>query len=155
MHKLEVSSKAPDFSLADANEKQFSLADFAGKNIVIYFYPKDDTPGCTIEANDFKEYYNEFDKLNTVIIGVSKDSCKSHVKFITKYDLPFILLSDENLDMCKAYGVWVEKSMYGRKYMGIERSTFLIDTNSVVQKIWSKVKVKNHAKEVLEITKAL
>jgi peroxiredoxin Q/BCP len=153
MSKLQILDKAPDFSALDSYGNQVSLKDFAGKFVVIYFYPKDDTPGCTVEANDFKDNYKNFVDLNTVIIGVSKDSCKRHVKFTEKYELPFILLSDEDLQICKDYKIWVEKSMYGKKYMGIERSTFLIDPQGVVKKSWHKVKVKNHVNEVLQVVK--
>ncbi|MDE3061363.1 MAG: thioredoxin-dependent thiol peroxidase [Pseudomonadota bacterium] len=126
-----------------------------GKNMVLYFYPKDDTPGCTVEAKDFRDHIKEFEKAGTVVIGVSKDSVKSHDKFKEKYCLPFPLASDESGKMCEDYGVWVEKSMYGKSYMGIERATFLIDNTGTIRRIWRKVKVDGHVKEVLEAAKGL
>jgi len=141
--------KAPAFDMAASSGKRVSLAELAGKNIVLYFYPRDDTPGCTIEAKDFRDMIKDFEKANTVILGVSKDTVKSHDKFKEKYCLPFPLGSDEDGSVCEAYGVWVEKSMYGKKYMGIERATFLIDSKGVLRKTWRKVSVDGHAKEVL------
>ncbi len=126
-----------------------------GKHMVLYFYPRDDTPGCTLEAKDFKESMKEFEALNTVIIGVSKDSVKSHGDFRKKYCLPFPLASDESGKMCEDYGVWVEKSMYGKTYMGIERATFLIGKTGVIRNIWRKVKVDGHVQEVLNAVKNL
>ena len=138
------------FTAPANSNKKINLSEFAGKNnIVLYFYPKDDTPGCTLEAKDFKDAMDNFSNNDTIIIGVSKDNVTSHDKFIKKYCLPFDLVSDETLEICKSYGVWVEKSMYGKKYMGIERSTFLIDKNQNIVKEWRKVKVKGHVKEVL------
>lgn len=141
--------KAPDFSLLNDKGEEISLKDFKGKKVVLYFYPKDDTSGCTKEACDFRDKIKVFEKNKIVVIGVSKDSVKSHDKFRKKYNLPFMLLSDENLDVLKKYDVWKEKSMYGRKYMGIERTTFIIDEKGVIKEIYSKVKVDGHVDEVL------
>lgn len=141
---------APDFSLADKDGNIVSLSDFRGKKVVIYFYPKDNTPGCTRQACAYKEMYNEFKNKNIVIIGISKDSVKSHIKFADKYDLPFILLSDESLETIKAYDVWVEKKMYGKTYMGVERSTYIIDENGNIEKVMKKVKPDNNSSDVLK-----
>ena len=146
---LLVGGTAPAFDMAASDGKRAKLADFAGKNVVLYFYPKDDTPGCTIEAKDFRDLMGDFAKADTVILGVSKDSVKSHDKFKEKYCLPFMIGSDEDGSVCDAYGVWVEKSMSGKKYMGIERATFLIDGKGVIKNIWRKVSVDGHAKAVL------
>ena len=135
------------FILSDGND--LLSDDFLGKKLVVYFYPKDDTPGCTKESLEFSELQKEFIKLNTNIIGISKDTVEKHKKFISKHELKIKLVSDENLEICKSFDVWIEKSMYGRKYMGIERSTFLFDENLVLLNAWRKVKVKGHAKEVL------
>ena len=124
---LKPGMKAPDFSLLNDEGQKFSIKDLKGKKVILYFYPKDDTSGCTKEACDFRDSIKVFEKKNAVIIGISKDSVKSHQKFKSKYKLPFTLLSDENLDVLKKYDVWKEKSMYGRKYMGVERTTFIID----------------------------
>jgi peroxiredoxin Q/BCP len=126
-----------------------------GKPVVLYFYPKDDTSGCTAEACAFRDALPDFSKVKAEIVGVSRDSVASHDLFKRKFELPFPLASDEDGKVCRAYGVWVEKSMYGRKYMGIERSTFLIDANGVVRKMWRKVKVPGHAQDVLEAAEAL
>jgi peroxiredoxin Q/BCP len=123
--------------------------DLKGKKVILYFYPKDDTSGCTAEACSFRDNIKVIDKKNTVVIGVSKDNTKSHQKFKTKYDLPFTLLSDENFEMLNDYGVWKEKSMYGRKYMGIERTTFIIDEKGKIQEVFDKVKVPGHVEEVI------
>jgi len=147
---LEEGQKAPDFLLPSTANREISLEEFKGKKIVLYFYPKDDTPGCSIEARDFQTLKDEFEKNNTVILGISKDSVNSHNKFIKKKCLSFILLSDELADTCKAYGVFGEKSMYGKKYIGINRTTFLIDENGVIEKIWKNVSVTGHAAEVLK-----
>lgn len=152
---LNVGDKAPAFDMEISDGKRVSLTTLAGKNIVLYFYPKDDTPGCTIEAKDFRDMMKDFEKANTVIIGVSKDSVKSHDKFKEKYCLPFALGADEDGSVCDAYGVWVEKSMYGKKYMGIQRATFLIDAKGILRNIWPKVSVEGHAKEVLEEARKL
>lgn len=148
--KQQAIEKAYTFNLPANGEKQINLDDYKGsKNVVLYFYPKDDTPGCTIEAKDFRDNIEAFQNLNTVIIGVSADSVTKHDKFIAKYCLPFDLVSDEELEVCNKYGVWVQKSLYGRKYMGIERATFLIDKDQNIVKIWRNVKVSGHVKEVL------
>lgn len=152
---LSEGDKAPPFALPADGGAQVSLASFAGKNVVLYFYPKDDTPGCTVESKDFATHTPDFERCNTVVLGLSKDSVKSHDKFKEKYCLPFTLLSDETGSACEAYGTWVEKSMYGKSYMGIERSTFLIDGSGAIRKIWRKVKVDGHVKEVLEAAKKL
>ncbi len=153
---LEVGDTAPAFSMATDGGSKVSLKDFAGKkNVVLYFYPKDDTPGCTVEAKDFRDLYAKFKKADTVIIGVSKDSVKSHDKFKTKHCLPFTLGSDEDGAVCEAYGVWVEKSMYGKKYMGIQRATFLIDKKGAIAAVWPKVSVTGHAAEVLKAAESL
>lgn len=151
----QPTSPAPDFSLPDQTGEPVSLADFNGKQLVIYFYPKDDTPGCTTEAKDFTALKDEFAAANTDILGISKDSVAKHDKFINKHDLGITLISDEDGEMCEAYGVWVEKSMYGKTYMGIERTTFLIDKDGIIREVWNKVKVKNHAEQVLEAVKGL
>lgn len=152
---LKEGQKAPAFSLPADGGGKLSLKDCAGKALVLYFYPKDDTSGCTREAIDFSALAGAFKKAGAKVVGVSKDSVASHDKFKKKHDLSVGLLSDEEGKMVEAYGVWVEKSMYGRKYMGIERATFLIDAKGVIQKIWRKVKVPDHAAEVLEAVKAL
>ncbi len=150
---LEIGKKAPQFTLPDTFGNKTALKDFLGKKVVLYFYPKDNTSGCTMEANDFKANLKKFEKLNAVVIGVSKDSQKSHRKFVEKYELPFTLLSDEETKVIQKYGVWKEKSMYGRKYMGVERSTFIIDEKGKLIKIYPKVKVKGHVDEVLNFLK--
>ncbi len=145
-----VNMEAPDFTLLNEKEEKVSLRDYRGKKVVLYFYPKDMTPGCTTEACDFRDRHEEFSNLNTVILGVSGDEASKHTKFIEKYGLPFSLLVDENHEVSLKYGVWVLKKMYGREFMGIERSTFLINEEGIVEKEWRKVKVKNHIEEVLE-----
>ena len=144
----------PDVRM-DGAEGAISPADFKGQKLVVYFYPKDDTSGCTSEAKAFTALADEFRKSGTWIIGVSKDDAKSHAKFTAKYDLKVPLASDPDGSVCEAFGTWVEKSMYGRKYMGIERATFLVDRDGVVKKVWRKVKVPGHAEEVLEAARAL
>jgi peroxiredoxin Q/BCP len=146
---LKVGDKAPAFSLLSDNNEKISLKDLKGKTVVLYFYPKDMTPGCTTESCDFQSNLTKFNKKNVVILGVSKDSVKSHQKFKEKEGLKFPLLSDEDGKMCEAYGVWKEKSMYGKKYMGIERTTFVISPTGVIEKIYEKVKVDGHVDEVL------
>jgi len=146
---LEVNDMIPDMVLSTDGGQEFSLHSAKGKYLVIYFYPKDNTPGCTTESCDFRDMYYDFEKHNVIVVGVSKDSVKSHDKFKSDHSLPFPLLSDPDTKLCEAFGVWVEKSMYGKKYMGIERSTFLIDPTGKIQKIWRKVKIPNHVQEVL------
>jgi peroxiredoxin Q/BCP len=142
-------TQAPDFDMAAAGGKNVKLGDFAGRKLVLYFYPKDDTPGCTKEAIDFNGHRAAFEKADTALLGVSPDSAASHAKFKTKHDLDFPLASDEAKEVLERYGVWVEKSMYGRKYMGVERTTFLIDRKGNIAEVWSKVKVPGHAEAVL------
>ena len=146
---------APDFSLATDGGGNVRLSDLRGKNVVVYFYPKDSTPGCTKEAIAFTELKDEFGTANTEIVGVSKDSVKRHDNFKEKYDLDITLASDEEGKMIESYGVWVLKKNYGREYMGIERATFLIDAEGVVRKVWRKVKVKDHADAVLAAAQEL
>ena len=152
---LETGDKAPDFKGTTDGGGTVSLKDFKGKKVVLYFYPKDDTPGCTTEACGFRDALPDFGKLDATIIGVSKDSVARHDKFKAKYELPFTLASDEDGSLCEKYGTWIEKSMYGRKYMGIDRATFLIDAGGTVRRIWRKVKVKGHVEEVLAAVEAL
>ncbi len=145
---LQVNKKAPAINLPDVNGKKRTLKEFLGKKVVLYFYPKDMTPGCTTEACDFRDAFPNFKKLKAVVIGISPDSVERHKKFIEKYELPFILLSDEKKTVLEKYGVWKEKNMYGRKYMGVVRTTVLIDEKGIVRKIYPKVKVKGHVEEV-------
>ena len=152
---VEVGEKAPSFTLPADGGGKISLNDFKGKTLVLYFYPKDDTSGCTAEACAFRDALPDFSKVDAEIIGVSKDPVKKHDKFKDKYELNFPLSPDEDGAVCEAYGTWVEKSMYGRKYMGIERSTFVIDGKGVVRNVWRKVKVPGHADEVLKAAEAL
>jgi len=147
---LKVGDKAPAFTLVDDSGKKVSLKDFKGKKVVLYFYPKDLTPGCTVEACDFRDISALLKKKKAVVLGVSKDSVALHQKFRDKHELNFPLLSDEDGKVCEAYGVWQEKSMYGKKYMGISRTTFIIGTTGKIEKIFEKVKVKGHSQEVLE-----
>lgn len=146
---LKEGDKAPSFSLPSDNGETISLKDLKGKTVVLYFYPKDMTPGCTQEACDFRDAQAKFKKSNAVVLGVSKDSVERHVKFQEKYDLNFPLLSDEDGSVCEAYGVWKQKSLYGKKFMGIERTTFIIGPTGKIEKIYPKVKVKGHAEEIL------
>ena len=155
MADLNIGDAAPGFSLPRDGGEVVSLSDLKGKNVVLYFYPKDDTPGCTKEAIAFTGQKDDFAATNTVIFGISKDKVAKHEKFITKYDLTIPLLSDEEGTMCEDYGVWVEKSMYGKTYMGIERATYLIDKEGKIAQIWRKVKVPGHSDAVLEAAKAL
>jgi peroxiredoxin Q/BCP len=152
---LKVGDKAPDFSLPADGGSTVSLRALRGKTVVLYFYPKDDTSGCTAEACAFRDSLPDFSQAKAAVVGISRDTPASHDKFKAKYKLPFPLASDEDGKVCEAYGVWVEKSMYGRKYMGIERSTFLIDGKGAIRSIWRKVKVPGHAEEVLEAAEAL
>ena len=147
---LEPGAPAPDFSLAVSGGGTASLADYAGQTLVLYFYPKDDTPGCTTEAKDFSEHTEAFALKGARILGVSKDTVAKHDKFVAKHDLGITLGSDESGAVCEAYGVWVEKKMYGKTYMGIERATFLITGDGIVEEVWRKVKVKGHAQTVLD-----
>lgn len=150
----EEGKKAPDFKLTDQNEKTISLSDYKGKNVILYFYPKDDTSGCTKEACSFRDDFPKFKKVDAVILGVSPDSVESHKKFVKKYNLNFSLLADENKEVIKKYDVWKEKSLYGRKYMGVERTTYIIDPEGKIKKIFRKVKVDGHNKEVMEALKS-
>ena len=144
-----LNQQAPNFTLENEKGQQVSLSDFKGKNVVLYFYPKDMTPGCTTEACDFRDAHENFSSLNAVILGVSMDDANKHTKFIEKHGLPFSLLVDAEHEVAEKYGVWVLKKMYGREYMGIERSTFLINEEGIVVAQWRKVKVKNHIEAVL------
>lgn len=146
---LEVGAKAPDFTLFDKNGSAVSLSDFIGKKIVLYFYPKDNTPGCTRQACAFAASYNGFLDLDAIVIGISRDSVASHLKFAEKHSLPFILLSDPELTAIQAYGVWKEKKLYGKVSMGVERTTFIIDEEGKIEKIMPKVKPDTNAEEVL------
>jgi len=152
---LNVGDKAPSFKLKNQDAKVISLSDLKGKPIILYFYPKDDTPGCTKEACNFRDEFPKFGKMKAEIIGVSIDSVESHKKFADKYKLPFNLLADEKKEVVEKYGVWKEKNMYGEKYMGIERTTFIINTEGKISKIFPKVKVEEHNKEVMEALKEL
>lgn len=152
---LTIGDTAPDFKLPRSGGDEISLSAFRGQNVVLYFYPKDDTPGCTTEAKDFTAMAQDFEAANTVVIGLSKDTAAKHDKFIAKHTLSVLLASDEEGTAIEAYGVWVEKNMYGRKYMGIERATYLIDTEGKIAEIWRKVRVKAHAAAVLSKTKQL
>lgn len=152
---LNVGDKVPSTKLLNENEDKVSLKDFTGQYVVLYFYPKDNTPGCTQEAKDFRDNITKFDKLNTVVLGVSRDDSAKHQKFIEKYDLPFHLLVDADGKLCEQFGVWVQKSMFGKKYMGIERSTFIINPKGEVVADWRKVKVKDHVAAVLKVLKEL
>jgi len=147
--KIKKNNKAPNFRLPSTDKSIFELNKIKKKNIIIYFYPKDDTPGCTIESRDFSKLNNLISKNNSIVIGISKDSIESHLKFKKKYKLKFNLLSDEKLLVIKKYGVWGKKSFLGKKYMGIIRTTFLINKERKIHKIWSNVRVKDHAKDVL------
>jgi peroxiredoxin Q/BCP len=152
---LKAGDKAPDFTLPVDGGGKVSLKDLKGKKLVLYFYPKDDTPGCTTEACAFRDALPDFSRVKAAILGVSKDSVASHDKFKKKFKLPFPLASDADGAVCEAYGTWVEKSMYGKTYMGIERATFLIDETGVIRAIWRKVKADGHAEEVLKAAEAL
>ncbi len=150
MSELQPGDKAPNFTLPRDGGGQVSLADFSGRNVILYFYPKDSTTGCTIEAVDFTALSGEFEKLNAVVIGMSPDSVKSHDNFIAKQNLSVILASDTEKSVLEDYGVWQEKSMYGRKYMGVQRTTYLIGEDGKVKATWAKVKAKGHAEAVLQ-----
>ena len=152
---VEVGKKAPDFSAQTDGGGKIRLSDFKGKPVILYFYPKDDTSGCTKEACGFRDLKPNFSRAKAVVLGVSRDSVASHDKFKKKHDLNITLVSDEDGKICEKYGTWVEKSLYGRKYMGIERATFLIDGSGTVRNVWRKVKVAGHVEEVLAAVKAL
>jgi thioredoxin-dependent peroxiredoxin len=155
MSQLSIGKPVPDFTAMATSDQEVSLKALKGKNIVIYFYPKDSTPGCTTEGQDFRDNYSEFQKLNTEIFGVSRDSLKSHENFKTKQAFPFELISDPDEQLCKLFDVIKLKKLYGREYMGIERSTFLIDSKGKLAEEWRKLKVKGHVDQVLEAVKAL
>lgn len=145
---LKKGNKAPAFSLSDQEGKIHSLSDYKGKKVLLYFYPKDDTPGCTTEACNFRDNYDDLEKAGLVVLGISKDSIKSHKKFAEKFSLPFPILSDESLQTIKAYGVWKLKKFMGREYMGVDRMSFLIDEKGKIERIYEKVKAAEHAEEV-------
>ena len=153
MNELSEGQKAPEFTVNDQNGKSVSLSNFAGKSIILYFYPKDDTPGCTAEACSFRDNYESLLAEGFEVLGVSTDDEKSHLKFIGKYNLPFSLIADTEKKIVEAYGVWVEKNMYGKKYMGVSRKTFIIDKNGMILKIIDKVDTKNSSAQVLEFLK--
>jgi len=152
---VEIGKPAPDFAMPTDGGGTVRLSDLKGRKVVLYFYPKDDTPGCTKEACGFRDAMPDFSKLDAEIVGVSKDSVAKHGKFKAKYELPFTLASDEDGKVCEAYGVWVEKKLYGKTYMGIERATFLIDEKGMLREVWRKVKVPGHVEAVLEAAQAL
>ena len=149
----QTGNPAPDFQLQDQNGNDVKLSQFRGKNVVLYFYPKDDTPGCTREACDFRDQHSAVREAGAVVLGVSPDDTKSHQKFATKFSLPFPLLADTGHQVAESYGVWGEKSLYGRTFMGITRATFLIDTEGKVARVWPKVKVQGHVQEILQSLK--
>ncbi len=150
---IEEGKKAPSFTLKNSSGNKISLKDFSGTKVILYFYPKDMTSGCTQEACDFRDNHPDFKKLGVAVLGISVDSVESHKKFSDKYDLPFTLLSDEEKSVVEKYGVWKEKSMYGKKYMGIERTTFILDEEGKILKIFPKVKVTGHVNEILKLLK--
>jgi peroxiredoxin Q/BCP len=150
---LKIDTKAPTLNLSSTSGNSYSLKDSIGKYVVLYFYPKDDTPGCTIETNDFNKLLTKFKKLNCDVLGISKDDLKSHHKFKEKYKIKFDLLADDEIKVIKSYKIWNKKKFMGREFMGVIRSTFLIDPKGKIVKIWDNVKVKDHAKEVLETLK--
>lgn len=153
MTEITEGQKAPDFTAKDQDGNRVSLTDFSGKEIILYFYPKDDTPGCTAEACSFRDNYQSLLKEGFVVLGVSADDEASHQKFISKHNLPFSLIADTDNKICEAYGVWVEKNMYGKKYMGIARKTFIIDQDGVIKKIIDKVDTKNSSQQVLDLVR--
>jgi peroxiredoxin Q/BCP len=155
MSTVQVGRKVPDFKAAATGDRTFKLSDYKGKNLVVYFYPKDSTSGCTREGQDFRDSYNKFKRNKAIVVGVSRDSLKSHENFKAKQEFPFELLSDTDEALCALFDVIKEKNMYGRKVMGIERSTFLIDTSGKLRKEWRKVKVDGHVEEVLEAVREL
>ena len=150
---LKVGTKIKDFELPDQQQHMHRLSDYKGKKVVIYFYPKDNTPGCTTQACAFRDSYDQFKQKGVIVIGISKDSPESHQKFIDDYDLPFLLLSDEKLEVIEAFGVWVEKSMYGKKYMGVERATFVLDENHTITHVFEKASPKENASDILKALK--
>ena len=152
---IEINSIVPNFSLIGSDKKEHSLSEYKGKKIILYFYPRDNTPGCSTEACDFRDNNSIIEDMNTIVIGVSRDSLKSHDKFIEKFNLPFLLLSDEDETLCNLFGVIKEKNMYGKKVMGIERSTFIINEEGVLVKEYRKVKVKEHVSTILEDLESL
>jgi len=155
MSILDIDDIAPAFELPTNNDGTLRLSELKGKIVVLYFYPKDMTPGCTTESQDFRDKIKDFEKAGAVIVGASKDSVARHDKFVAKHDLPFVLVSDENGTLCEDYGVWKLKKLYGREFMGIERSTFVIDAEGVIRHLWRKVKVKGHVDEVLSVVQEL
>ncbi len=150
MKNIQQGDKAPEFKGVNQNGDAVSLSSYTGKKLVLYFYPKDDTPGCTAEACNLRDNYDQFLRKGYAILGVSPDGEKKHQKFIEKYDLPFDLLADTEKETCEMYGVWVKKSMYGREYMGVARTTFIIDENGIIEEIISKVKTKEHTDQILK-----
>ncbi|WP_274363049.1 thioredoxin-dependent thiol peroxidase [Paenibacillus thermotolerans] len=155
MTLVEVGKEVPDFTLPASNGKSFTLSKYRGRKVVIYFYPQDMTPTCTEQACQFRDYNGRFKRNKIVVVGISPDPIKSHGKFAEKYELPFLLLSDEDLKVSNLFGVWTMKKLYGREYMGIERSTFLIDEEGKLAKEWRKVRIKDHAEKVLEAAKQI
>ncbi|WP_053365325.1 thioredoxin-dependent thiol peroxidase [Bacillus sp. FJAT-27245] len=151
---VQTGAAAPDFSLPSVDGSQVKLSDFRGKNVVLYFYPKDMTPGCTTQACDFRDHHKSFEDVNAVVIGISPDPVERHKKFIDKYELPFMLLADTDHSVAEAYGVWKLKKNFGKEYMGIERSTFVIDREGKIAREWRGVKVKGHVEEALEFVRA-
>ena len=147
---LNIGDQAPEFTLASDQNQNVSLKDLRGKKVILFFYPKDNTPGCTKEACDFRDNFAAFKKSGALVFGISKDSAKAHTKFKEKYSLPFTLLVDANADVCEAYGVVNKKSLFGKTFLGIERSTFLIDTKGVIRAIWRKVKVPGHVEQIVD-----
>ena len=153
MSTIAIGELAPDFTLANENDEQITLSHLRGKKVVIYFYPKDHTPGCTKEACDFRDHFDQFIKNNVIVLGISKDSSRTHQKFKTKHDLPFSLLADVNGDVCAAYGVIDKKSLFGKTFLGIKRTTVLIDENGIIREIWRQVKVPGHVEQVSHASK--
>lgn len=153
--EIKVGDMAPDFQAMASNGEEIKLSDFRGKYVVLYFYPRDMTPGCTKEACSFRDHYEQFKELDAVILGVSTDSLERHQKFVEKYSLPFLLIVDENHEICEKYAVWKLKKSFGREYMGIERSTFIIDKEGKIVKVWRKVKVDGHVEEALQFVNQL
>jgi peroxiredoxin Q/BCP len=151
---MDEAQPAPDFTLADQTGKKVTLSKLKASPIVLYFYPKDDTPGCTKEACNFRDAFADYKKAGAVILGISPDDPESHAKFAKKFDLPFTLLADPDHKVCELYGVWKEKNMYGKKYMGVERTTFVIDSKKIIRKVFAKVKVDGHSAEVLDAINA-